>query len=112
MYAAVPFATQALAPRPGLLLQSAPSLGPLIPIVLIMGIFYLLVIMPTRRRQKQLEQMLANLSTGDKVVTNGGVIGTIVALTDKTVTLRVRPDSVKLEFSRSAITGTAEGSKN
>lgn len=95
-----------------MLLQSAPSLGPLLPIILIMGIFYVLVIMPTRKRQKQLEEMLANLSTGDKVVTNGGLIGTVVALTDTTVTLRVRPDSVKLEFSRSAITGTAEGTKS
>ena len=112
MHAAIQFGLQTVAPRPGLLLQSAPSLGPLIPIILIMGIFYLLVIMPTRKRQKQLEEMLANLSTGDKVVTNGGLIGTIVALTDKTVTLRVRPDSVKLEFSRSAITGAAEGSKS
>lgn len=111
MYAAIQSGLQAAAHRPALLLQSAPSLGPLLPIVLIMGIFYLLVIMPTRKRQKQLEEMLANLSAGDRVVTNGGLIGTIVALTETTVTLRLRPDSVKLEFSRSAITGTAEESK-
>lgn len=77
-----------------------------------MGIFYLLVIMPTRKRQKQLEKMLAELSSGDKVVTNGGLIGTVVGLTDNTVTLRVRPDSVKLELSRSSITGMAEESKS
>lgn len=108
MYDSIQIGLEGVAPRPALLLQFAESLGPLLPIVLMMGIFYMLVIMPSRKRQKRLEEMLANLSTGDKVITNGGIIGTVVGLADGTVTLRVKPDSVKLEFSRSAVAGMAE----
>ncbi len=108
MYASIQLGLEGVAPRPALLLQFAESLGPLLPIVLMMGIFYMLVIMPTRKRQKRLEKMLANLSSGDRVVTNGGMIGTVVGLSDATVTLRVKPDSVKLEFSRSAVAGMAD----
>ena len=70
-------------------------------------IFYLVLFLPMRRRQKKTDQMLQSLKNGDNVVTNGGVIGTIVTLgeSDNTVTLRVKPDNVKIEFARSAITG-------
>ena len=112
MNASIGIGLEAVVRQPAFLLQSASPLGPLIPIALMMGIFYLLVIMPQRKRQKRLEEMLANLSTGDRVVTNGGIIGTVVGLGDATVTLRVKPDSVKLEFSRSAVAGMAEEPKN
>jgi preprotein translocase subunit YajC len=53
--------------------------------------------------------MLKNLKNGDRVVTTGGVIGTIVALgDDHTLTLRIKPDNVKLQFSRGAVTGLSE----
>ena len=53
--------------------------------------------------------MLKNLKNGDRVVTTGGVIGTIVALgDDQTLTLRIKPDNVKLQFSRGAVTGLSE----
>ncbi len=100
----------ALAHSPALLLlQAAPSGGnPLIPILLMVVVFYLVLFLPMRRRQKKMDKMLAELKSGDKVVTNGGVIGVITALTDKTITLRIKPDNLKIEFARSAVSGLAE----
>ena len=93
---------------PGLfLLQSNPLSTPFAPIILMVVIFYLVLFLPMRRRQKKTDEMLQNLKNGDRVVTNGGMIGTIVSLGegDNTVTLRVKPDNVKIQFSRNAVTG-------
>src|SRR5271170_4695903 len=75
-----------------------------LPMVLIMVIFYFLMIMPTQRRQKKVAEMLKNLKTGDKVITNGGIYGTIVGLEDESVQLRIA-EQVKVKISRSAIAG-------
>jgi len=93
-----------------LLLQSTnPLQSPLAPIVLMVVIFYLVLFLPMRRRQRKTEEMLRNLKNGDRVVTAGGVMGTIVTVgEDSTLTLRIKPDNVKLQFSRSAVTGLAE----
>ena len=91
-----------------LLLQAGGTANPLIPVILMVVVFYLVLFMPMRRRQKKHDEMLKNLKNGDKVVTNGGVIGVITALSDRAVTLRVRPDNVKLEFARASINGLAE----
>jgi preprotein translocase subunit YajC len=80
----------------------------LLPMVIMVGIFYVVLFMPMRRRQRKLDDLLANLKAGDKVVTNAGVIGVITGLTDATVTLRIKPDNVKIEFARSAVNGIAE----
>ena len=72
--------------------------------VLIMVIFYFLMIMPAQRRQKKVAEMLKNLKTGDKVITNGGIYGTIVGLEDESVQLRIA-EQVKVKISRSAIAG-------
>ena len=74
------------------------------PLILIFGIFYFLLIMPQQRRQKKWQQMLSELKTGDKVVTSGGIRGTIVALRDDYVHLRVPPDNLRLEVSRASVT--------
>lgn len=98
-----------LASFPALLLQASGSGGSmLIPMVVMVGIFYLVLFLPMRRRQKKLDELLANLKAGDKVVTNAGVIGVITGLTDTSVTLRIKPDNVKIEFARSAVNGVAE----
>lgn len=96
-------------PAPALLLQQS-GFGTFVPILLMVGIFFLLVFLPARRRQKRLEEMLANLSSGDRVVTNGGLTGTVVGLAENRVTLRVPPDGTKLEFARNAVVGMAEKS--
>ncbi len=75
-----------------------------LPLILIMVIFYFLMIMPAQRRQKKVAEMLRNLKTGDKVITNGGIYGTIVGLDDDSVQLRIA-EQVKIKVSRSAIAG-------
>ena len=74
------------------------------PIVLMVAIFYFLVFMPMRRQQKNQKEMLKSLVNGQTVVTSGGIIGTIVGVSDDTVILRVKPDNLKLQISRSAVT--------
>jgi len=75
-----------------------------LPLVLIMVIFYFLMILPAQRRQKKVSQMLKELKNGDKVITNGGIYGTIVGLEDDSVQLRIA-EQVKVKISRSAIAG-------
>jgi preprotein translocase subunit YajC len=75
-----------------------------LPLILIMVIFYFLMIMPAQRRQKKTNEMLKNLTSGDKVITNGGIYGTIVGLEEGAVQLRIA-EQVKIKISRSAIAG-------
>ena len=79
------------------------SLLTLAPLIFIFGIFYFLLIMPQQRRQKKWQQMLNELKTGDKVVTSGGLRGTIIAIKDDAVHLRVPPDNLRLEVTRSSV---------
>jgi preprotein translocase subunit YajC len=65
-------------------------------------IFYFMIIRPQQKRAKEREKMLSNIAKGDKVVTSGGLHGTIAGLDDKSVLLDVG-DKVKLKFERSAI---------
>src|SRR4029078_4495797 len=74
-----------------------------VPIVLVLGIFFFLVIRPQQRDRRNREKMLAPLTTGDRVITSGGLIGTIVNVTDRRVTLKLG-DSVRVECVRSAST--------
>ena len=93
-----------------LLLQSAPSSNSLLgflPILLIFGIFYFLLFLPMQRQRKQTAKMLAGLATGDNVVTSGGIVGTIVSLDSDSVVLRVKPDNIKIQVARSAVSGMA-----
>ena len=99
-----------------ILLQSAPptsplgSLGTFLPILLIFGIFYFLLFMPMQRQKKQQQKMLAGLQNGNVVVTTGGIVGTIVAIeSDDTLVLRVKPDNVKLQVARSAVSSLVSG---
>jgi preprotein translocase subunit YajC len=89
------------------LLQSgAPSSSPLsfLPIILIFAIFYFLLFMPMQRQKKQQAKMLAELQNGNVVVTSGGIVGAIVSIgDDDTLVLRVKPDNIKLQVSRSAV---------
>jgi preprotein translocase subunit YajC len=84
-----------------------------LPILLIFGIFYFLLFLPMQRQRKQTQKMLAALKNGDVVVTSGGIIGAIVAIEgDDSVVLRVKPDNVKIQVSRSAVSSlVGEGKK-
>ncbi len=79
-------------------------LAAFLPIVLIVVIFYFLLIRPQQKRAKQHKAMLESLKSGDQVVTIGGLRGTVAAIDQDTVVIRVA-DNVKLTFNRSAIAG-------
>lgn len=102
---------------PALIFQASanPMLG-FLPIVAMFGIMYFLVLLPAQRQRKQTKQMLANLKNGDEVVTNGGLVGTIMTMNDddQTLVLRIKPDNVKLRFARQSVASliVAEGSES
>lgn len=73
-----------------------------LPLVVIMVIFYVLLILPAQRRQKKTQAMLNAIKNGDKVITTGGIYGTIVGLEDEAVQVRIA-DQVKVKVARSAI---------
>ena len=78
----------------------------IIPIILIIGVFYFLMIMPQQKKIKKHQNMLKNLSKGDEVVTEGGIYGTIVGLKDNVVVLKiaeVKDEDVKIEVSRARV---------
>lgn len=77
------------------------------PLIFIFGIFYFLLIMPQQRKQKKWQQMLSELKTGDKVVTSGGMRGTIISIKDDYVQLRVPPDNLRIEVSRASVVSVA-----
>jgi preprotein translocase subunit YajC len=83
------------------------SLLTLAPLIFIFAIFYFLLIMPQQRRQKKWQQMLNGLKTGDKVITSGGLRGTIVALKDDYLHLRIPPDNLRVEVTRSSVVSLA-----
>ncbi len=85
-----------------------------LPIVLMIAIFYFLVFMPMRRQQAKQKDMLKSLQNGQTVLTTGGIVGTIIAVNDDTLVLRIKPDNLKLQFARSSVTslvGTEELAK-
>jgi preprotein translocase subunit YajC len=95
-----------------LFLQSSPtsSLLGFLPILLIFGIFYFLLFLPMQRQRKQTQKMLAGLQNGNMVVTSGGIVGTIVSIdSDDTLVLRVKPDNVKIQVSRSSVSSLVSG---
>lgn len=81
------------------------ALVQLLPFVLIFGIFYFLLILPQQRQRRKTQEMLANLKTGDHVVTSGGIYGTIVGFRDANVVQLQVANQVKIEVARSAISG-------
>jgi preprotein translocase subunit YajC len=86
------------------------SLLQLLPILAIMGIFYVLLILPAQRRQKKTQEMINALKNGDKVITNGGLFGTIVGIEGDSIQLRIA-DQVKVKILRSAVSGLQPDSK-
>ena len=80
------------------------ALGGLLPMLLIIGVFYMLLIRPQQKRQRELQQTISELKAGDRVVTTGGVIGTITTVRDSSFLIRSGDKSI-LEIARSAIAG-------
>jgi preprotein translocase subunit YajC len=73
------------------------------PLIFIFAVFYFLLIMPQQRKQKKWQGMLDELKNGDKVVTSGGLKGTIIALRDDSLHLRVPPDNLRIEVTRASV---------
>ncbi len=93
--------------QPILILQTTPTQNPLItfaPIIIVAVIFYLLIFMPMRKRQKKVEAMISEIKNGDKVVTSSGIYGTVAGIKDKTFILKIA-DQVKIEVAKNAIAG-------
>lgn len=91
----------------GLFAQGLAGSAPILMMVVIFVVFYALLIMPQQRRQKKWQAMLGALKTGDRVTTTGGLRGTIIALRDDVVHLRVPPDNLRLEVLRSSVATVA-----
>jgi preprotein translocase subunit YajC len=80
----------------------------MIPLLAVLAVFYFIVIMPAKKQQKKKEEMISALKKGDKVVTTGGIHGTVAAMEDHTALIKIA-ENVKIRVSRSAIAGTADG---
>jgi preprotein translocase subunit YajC len=80
------------------------ALSSFLPMILIIGVFYLLLIRPQQKRQRELQQTIAELKAGDRVVTTGGIIGTITTVRDTSLLIRSADKSI-LEIARSAVAG-------
>jgi preprotein translocase subunit YajC len=73
-----------------------------LPIIAIGLIFYFIVFLPNKKRQRALQDMLNNLKNGDKVITSGGIYGVVAGIKEDRVQLKVA-DQVKIEISKNAI---------
>jgi len=93
-------------------MAAAPGQNPitgLIPIVAMVLIFYFLLIAPVRKRQRMQDELINNLKNGDKVVTSGGIYGTVMGIQDDRLRLKVA-DQVKIDVTKQSIAGLAEDS--
>src|SRR6478736_5487038 len=75
-----------------------------LPFAIILGIFYVLILMPMQRRQKKVQEFQDALKVGDKIVTTGGIYGQITRVNDKSVQLQVA-DKVRIEIARASVGG-------
>ena len=93
---------------PTLLAQAAPGNPPVwaqfLPFALILAIFYFIILLPMRRRQKKVQEFRAALKVGDRVITTSGIYGSITKLHDKSVQVQIA-DRVRIEIARSAVGG-------
>jgi preprotein translocase subunit YajC len=93
-----------------LLAMAAPQEGApspwlqLIPFALILGIFYFVMVLPMRKRQQKVQAFLAALKVGDRIISSGGIHGSITRVSDQSVQVQVA-NNVRIEVSRSAIVG-------
>lgn len=75
----------------------------MLPLLLLIPLMYFVMIRPQQKRQKQWQEMLGGIKTGDKVTTAGGIRGVILSIKDDAIIIRVAPDNIKIEVAKSAI---------
>ena len=91
----------ALGASPG---QQISPLIQLIPFALVLAIFYFVILLPMKNRQKKVQEFLSALKEGDKIVTQGGIFGSIVKIKDDSVSLQIAPN-VRVDLAKAAIVG-------
>ena len=84
--------------------QGANGLLQFLPFALILGIFYFMILLPMKKRQKKVQEFEDSLKVGDKVVTTSGIYGQITRLNDKSVQVQIA-DKVRIEVARAAVGG-------
>jgi len=85
--------------------QGAPTAWlQLMPFALVLGIFYFIILLPMKRRQQKVQTFLAGLKEGDKIVTSGGIYGTITRVGEQALQLQIA-ERVRIEVSRNAVVG-------
>ena len=99
------------------LLQTAPAAanpatGTIFMLVAMFAIVYFLIFMPMQRQKKQQAAMLASLEAGNEVLTTGGIVGTIINITGDMLVVRVKPDNIKLQIARSAVSSVVQSEKS
>jgi preprotein translocase subunit YajC len=98
----------AMGPAPQQGGQSAPGWTSFVPLILLLVVFYFVLIRPQQKKAKEHQRLLTTLRPGDKVLTSGGLIGTVLTVKDKAVTLRSA--DAKLEITKGAVTEIVERS--
>ena len=99
IYSALPVVAMATPPD-----QNVSPWVQFLPFVLVLAIFYFVILLPMKRRQKKVQQFLEALKVGDRIVTSSGIYGTITKITDRTVKVQIA-DKVTIELSKAAIAG-------
>ena len=84
--------------------QQVSPLIQLIPFALVLAIFYFVILLPMKKRQKKVQEFLSALKVGDKVVTSGGIYGSIAKLGEDAIQLQIAPN-VRVDVSRAAVVG-------
>ena len=84
--------------------DGASALVQIVPFVLILGIFYFIILLPSKRKQQKVQQFLEGLKVGDKIITTGGIYGQVTRLSGDTVQVQVA-DKVRIEVSKAAVGG-------
>ena len=88
--------------------QGAGSIGGmLIPMVLVFGLFYFMMIRPQQRKEKERQKLIGNVKTGDRVIFSGGILGTVANVKEKSLVVKVA-DGVKMEILRGAVTSVLD----
>jgi preprotein translocase subunit YajC len=90
--------------------STAPFWTTLVPFALMIAVFYFLIIMPQQKKAKQHAQLLKSLKAGDKILTNSGIIGVVISVKEKS--LSIRSADTKLEILKSAVAEVTERSSD
>jgi preprotein translocase subunit YajC len=80
------------------------GLSAMFPLVIILGIFYVMILMPMQKRQKKVQEFQNALKVGDKIITTGGIYGQITRVNDKSIQVQIA-DKVRIEIARASIGG-------